>query len=65
MYCYKELRLREGRVAVAYFPEQLHEILGVGGEDLVFMVNQGQGVHLLEVLDGKHMEPGALSLIHI
>ena len=29
------------------------------GEDLVFMVNQGQGVHLLEVLDGKHMEPGA------
>ena len=59
MYCYKELRLREGRVAVAYFPEQLHEILGVGGEDLVFMVNQGQGVHLLEVLDGKHMEPGA------
>lgn len=59
MYCYKELRLREGRVAVAYFPEQLHEILGVGGEDHVFVVNQGQGVHLLEVLNGEHMEPGA------
>ena len=58
MYCYKELRLRKGRVAVAYFPDQLHEILGVGGEDLVLVVNQGQGVHLLEVLDGEHMEPG-------
>lgn len=53
------LRLREGRVSVAYFPDQLHEILGVGGEDLVLVVNQGQGVHLLEVLDGEHVEPGA------
>lgn len=59
MYCYKELRLRKGRVAVAYFPDQLHEILGVRGEDLVLVVNQGQGFHLLEVLGGEHMEPGA------
>ena len=58
MYCYKELRLRKGRVAVAYFPDQLHEILGVRGEDLVLVVNQGQGFHLLEVLGGEHMEPG-------